>query len=363
KSPFIKTTSKNTPIVTRKEEYKKLEEAIGGWDRLMLLTAPIGYGKTTFMNQIKMSPPHDIKYVIGFNAYEPPKQIMKDITAKLPFFKKIFKGKPTQSSFGAYLEGVLQEEKLLLIFDEAQDYENDVFRWLRIINDYCDTVFMLFIGLGGLEDKISAHASLRDRKCKMLTLNPLRIEDLEDIVMQRIKWVGGEPPIPFTQEGIKRLCEAAQAIPRTLLDKGQTIIEYCAKKDIQVIGVEQVEEALGANKPRTEKIVVSPEKQRTPAPSDSFYEYLSPTQQEIVSFLLEREKASISEIGQAIGSDIRSTGSLIRKLRGQNPKEVERKPQVPYPVVIKRGKERRLGRLQGVFGLSDNARRLLSKTG
>ena len=58
--------------------------------------------------------------------------------------------------------------------------------------------------------------------------------------------------------------------------------------------------------------------------------------------------------------DIRSIGSLIRKLRGLNKNEVERKPNVPYPVIIKNGKETRVGRRQYVYSLSDNARRILA---
>jgi hypothetical protein len=69
KSPFIKSTSLDIPIVGRLDEYEDVCESITGWDRIMVITAPIGYGKTTFMNQLVISKPKDIKYVIAFNAY------------------------------------------------------------------------------------------------------------------------------------------------------------------------------------------------------------------------------------------------------------------------------------------------------
>lgn len=380
KSPFIKSTSLDIPIIARVDEYEDICEAIGGWDRIMVLTAPIGYGKTTFMNQLYMEKPTGIKYVISFNAYEPIEEVMSRIISVLPFWKRNFKN-VDRTSFGEVLQRKLGGDKMLLIFDEAQDYEMELYKWLRILNDRCESLFMIFIGLGGLDDKITAEASFRDRKSKSIRLQAFEIEDLEELVRQRIKWAGGRGIVPFTDGGLKRLCESSKKVPRLLLDNGQKVVEEAAKTDEFEIGEEYVERVLGSSADEVTTPTTTPQKEESeyvdedewgldeehePAPhiTGGDYEFmreLSPTQQDIVKLLMSHESLSISELSQMLSKDIRSMGSLIRKLRGLNPNEVARKPNVPYPIIIRKGKDTRMGRNQYVYTLSDNARRLLTR--
>ncbi|MFH0861762.1 MAG: ATP-binding protein [Candidatus Altiarchaeota archaeon] len=379
KSPFIKSTSLDIPIIGRMEEYDEVRECIGGWDRIMVITAPIGYGKTTFMNQLVMEKPASIGYVVAFNSYEPVEVLMRRIKNALPVYKRLFFN-PDRTSFGEVLQKSLGSEKMLLIFDEAQDYDNDIFKWLRILNDRADNLFMIFLGLPGLEDNITAETSFRDRKSKSIRLRAFELEDLEELVKERIEWAGGRSIAPFTKDGLRRLCESSSQVPRQLLENGQKVIEECAAKGIESVDTNFVESVLG----RLEQIppvrdVAQPADEADDAGEESaeelaeepilakregiygFMNELSPTQQDIVNLLLEHESLSISELSETLKKDIRSIGSLIRKLRGLNKMEVARKPNVPYPVIVRRGKESRIGRLQYVYTLSDNARRLLAK--
>ncbi|MFH1055028.1 MAG: ATP-binding protein [Candidatus Altiarchaeota archaeon] len=367
KSPFIKSTSLEIPIINRVKEYEAVCECIGGWDRIMLITAPIGYGKTTFMNQLVMNKPRGVRYAIAFNAYEPVEEAMPRIKNELSLIKRLFY-KADRTTFGEILQEKLGEEKMLLLFDEAQDYETDLFKWLRILNDRCNNLFMVFLGLQGLEDKITSEASFRDRKSKSIVLRPFEVEELEAIARERIRWAGGKGIKPFTEDGLRRLCESCDHVPRQLLENGQRVIEECAGRGFFSADANLVEDVLGGLSQKTVK------KQVIEAPVEvmggdnsvvgggyGFMKDLSPTQQEIVTFLLERESMSISELSDRLKKDIRSIGSLIRKLRGLNPSEVDRKPGVPYPVIVRKGKEVRMGRLQYVYALSDNARRLSAR--
>jgi len=391
RSPFIKSTSLDIPIIGRVEEYNEVCESIGGWDRIIVITAPIGYGKTTFMNQLLMQKPPGIRYVVSFNAYEPVEEVMLRVKNELPFFKRLF-SKTDRTSFGEILQSKLGKDKMLLIFDEAQDYQTDIFKWLRILNDRTNNLFMVFLGLQGLDDKITSEASFRDRKSKSIRLRPFLVEDLEEIVRERIRWAGGKDIAPFTQDGLKRLCESCNHVPRQLLDNGQRVVEACAVSGVFSVNADFVEGVLGggfSEKPKREVVLEVSEKEleeieegtvagadepsTKASPSQSapvevdvsgsydFMSDLSPTQQDIVKLLLENESLSISELSERLKKDIRSMGSLIRKLRGLNKMEVARKPNVPYPVIIRKGKETRMGRLQYVYSLSDNARRLLAK--
>lgn len=362
KSPFIKSTSLEIPIIERVDEYEEICECIGGWDRIMVVTAPIGYGKTTFMNQLVIKKPRGIKYVIPFNSYEPVNEVMERIRGGLPLHKRLF-SKPERTVFGEMIQEKLGKDKMLLIFDEAQDYENDLFKWLRILNDRADNLFMIFLGLKGLEDKITAETSFRDRKSKSIRLRPIELDDLEEMVRQRISWAGGKGIRPFTDEGLIRLCSSCNQVPRQLLDNGQRVIEEAAKADVETVDEDFVEKTLGQTSPEELNIEFFDDSEVTvqeDAGSEPFSE-LSPTQANIVDLLMEHESLSITELSEKLGKDIRSIGSLIRKLRGLNKSEVARKPNIPYPVIVRLGKEVRLGRLQYVYSLSDNVRRMLAK--
>lgn len=361
KSPFIKTTSMNVPMVERQSDYDEVCEAIGGWDRIVVITAPIGYGKTTFMNQIIKNKPPGIDYIVYFDAYEPVEEVMSRIIHTLPFWKRIFKANIDRTSCGEFLQKKLGKRKLLLIFDEGQDYNEELFKWLRILNDRVDNLFMIFLGLRGLEDKITSETSFRDRKSKTIHLGPFSTAQLEEIIRKRMLWVNGKGIKPYTDDGLKRLCESANGVPRRLMDNGQKVVEECARKDVGEIGTIEVETILGKME---ESVEVEPVLEQPDVNVEgaygNFIDELSPTQQNIVRLLTNKESLSITELCESMDKDIRSVGSLMRKLRGLNKDEIERKPEVPYPIVVRAGKEKRLGRQQYVYMLSDNARRLLA---
>ncbi|MBM3308980.1 MAG: hypothetical protein FJY77_01880 [Candidatus Altiarchaeales archaeon] len=372
KSPFIKSTSMDTPILKREQEYNTIGECIGGWDRIMVVTAPIGYGKTTFMNTLVKNKPPEVDYVVFFDSYEPVEEVMDRIKMKLPVWKRVFSKDIDRTLFGEFLHKKLGSKKMLLLFDEAQDYENDLFKWLRILNDRVDNLFMLFLGLKGLEDKITAESSFRDRKTKSITLTSFSIDDLQKIVTQRIRWVGGRGISPFTENGLKRLCETANNVPRRLMENGQKVVEECAVSGLFSIDENIVEEVIGTYAGEDVRLTPISEEREIEVPEDieskstDYKSYdlmseLSPMQREIVNLLREKESLSITELSSMLKKDIRSIGSLIRKLRGLNPEEVGRKPNIQYPVVVRKGKETRMGRIQYVYGLSDNTRRLLAR--
>lgn len=363
KSPFIKSTSLDTPIIKRRDEYDKVSECIGGWDRIMIVTAPIGYGKTTFMNLLVKDKPHNINYVVAFDAYEPVDAVMKKIIKTLPLHQRLFSGSLDRTEFGSFLQKKLGPRKMLLLFDEAQDYDEDLFRWLRIINDRANNVFMVFFGLPVLDNKITAETSFRDRKSKSIQLNPFSVDELVNIVVERIQWIGGDGKTPFTEAGLKRLCQSANSIPRRLLENGQGVIEEAAKRELIEIDDGFVEGVLGFFEEMVvEKVALEEPGERFSVEIQSgFMDDLSPMQGKIVNLLMVNEDLSVSEVSEIVGSDIRSVGSVMRKLRGLDKKEVMRKPDVPYPLVIRKGKDKRMGRVQYVYSLSDSVRRFIAE--
>lgn len=364
KSPFIKSTSLDTPIIRKDVEYKRIEECVGGWDRIMVVTAPIGYGKTTFMNLLLKNKPEGIDYVVCFDACEPVDAILRKVKNSLPLWKRLLARNVDRTEFGTFLQNRLGSKKMLFLFDEAQDYDDEIFKWLRIVNDRANNVFMVFFGLPKLESRITSETSFRDRKTRSIQLDPFSIDELKSIIIERIKWVGGAGIKPFNEAGLKRLCESANSIPRRLLDNGQKVVEEAAIRGNYDVGEAFVESVIGYFEEQVSVPLVGEYEPSEPAKDvdvQGFMGDLSPTQKQIVEHLMANEDLSISELSEMLGSDIRSVGSLIRKLRGLDRSEVLRKPNVPYPIIVRKGKDRRNGRFQYVYTLSDNARRLIAQ--
>jgi len=368
KSPFIKSSSLATPIVEKLDEYNTVCECVGGWDRVMIITAPIGYGKTTFMNLLVKKNIPGVRHIISFDGYEPVENVMNKTYSTLPLWRRLFTSRVDRTDFGYFLNKHLGRDKMVLVFDEAQDYDEELFKWLRILNDRVDGLFMIFLGLSELENKITSETSFRDRKTKSIKLTPFSASELAQIVRKRIEWAGGDGIKPFTEDGIKRLSESSNTIPRLLMENGQRLIEECARKGVEVVDSIVVDDFLGRNVEFSQLehapfVEIKSNIGEGVGLSEhlDFLAELSPTQREIINVMMDYESISISELGEVLNKDIRSVGSLIRKLRGLNEDEVLRKPDVPYPLIVCLGKERRGGRQQYVYSLSDNVRRLMAK--
>lgn len=353
--PFVKSTALELPIIPHQIVYNQIQEALSGGSRSISVISPIGYGKTTLMNLLMKNPPRGITYVVSFDTYEPADDVMSRITSALPLWKRMF-SKPDRSGFGEYLRRKLGDQKIMLLFDEAQDYDDELFRWLRVINDRVLNAHMVFFGLRGLLDKLSAETSFRDRMSHNIELELLPREQLKEIVKARIKWVGGEGARPFTEKGVDALVR--NKAPRKILEDGQFIINESARRELLDIGAREVENILGAIPPTK----MEEGEEVTPA-EKKVYPYsigdFSDTQQNIIKQLLAHDKMSVKELSEVMESSIEGVRNLIRKLRGLEKDEIERRPNVVYPVVVEvKGGS---GRSRYSYKLSDQAKRILGE--
>lgn len=358
KSPFVKETSRDAPIVKRTEAYSFVSECIGGWDRVLVCIAPIGWGKTTFMYQIENNPPQEIDYVISFDGPEPIVVMKEKVLKVLPFYKKIFQTREI-SGFPEWFKQRLGSKRVLLLFDEAQDYDSKVFAWLRILHDKCGNVFMVFFGLRSLMDKLSAETSFRDRKSKEIDLKVFDSEHERLILEKRIEWVGGEGISPFMEDGVNSLCTRA-TVPRNLFDMGQEVIEYAAQNKIFSINRAHIEAAIGKVSRRATKDVKKvggegKEVEVYPYTIDDF----PPYQQEVLNVLMQHEILTIKELSGMLNKDPEPTRVTIKRLRGLLGED-KKNTKVVFPVVVE-VKNPKGGRKRYAYTLSDSARRILAR--
>lgn len=353
-NPFIKSTDIDLPIIEQHETYNEVLRSIDAIDRVMVLTAPMGYGKTTFMNLVLKKQPKVVDYLAHFDTYEPVEGVMRRIVSLLPFWKKVFRPRPDRSNFGEYLKKCLGPKKMLLVFDEAQDYDEGLLRWLRTINDRANNAFMIFIGLPGLEDKLASETSFRDRQSVSLNLRPLSIEQLGEVVRRRIQWVGGVGIEPFSEDGLNFFLKYRNPYPpRSMLEDADNIINHCAENDIFKINAHAVESAFGMVKKikKEEKV----EGRLAPYTINDF----PASQRTVIKVMLEKEKVTIPDLSEQLGKQQNYVGMLIKRLRGLDKKEQERRLNVRYPVVVEL--EAGEGRSRYSYTLSDDARRVLGR--
>ena len=353
--PFVKSTALELPIIPHEIVYNQIQEALSGGARSISVVSPIGYGKTTLMNLLTKKPPKGITYVVSFDTYEPVDDAMVRIMNALPLWKRVF-SKPDRAGFGEFLRRKLGNEKIMLLFDEAQDYDEELFRWLRVINDRVLNAHMVFFGLRGLLDKLSAETSFRDRMSRNIELELLPHEQLKEIIKARIRWVNGEGTRPFTEEGLDTLVR--NNAPRKILEDGQFTINECAKRELFDIGPQEVEDILGTIPPAKREEEEEPKPRKKEVYPYSIGDF-SETQQDIIKQLLARDMMTVKGLSEATGSSKEGIRNLIRKLRGLEKDEIERRPNVVYPVVV--GVKGGGGRSRYSYKLSDQAKRILGE--
>lgn len=359
RDPFTLSIVLDT-LVKEKDLYEAFLNSIDAWDRVIILTGPIGGGKTTMVEYLKNHPPRDT-IVIDFNSKrsveDTVKRIVSAINKKGSWIYRLLGIKQDhvdKDDLGYFITKEAGHLKTLIIWDEAQDCSEETFTLLRELTDKADNLFIIFIGLPILERVLSEVTSFRDRAVKTLKTSPFTEEVLKTLIMERIRWVGGKDIKPFTDEAIGLLVKDSRGNPRSLLKKCHEVIKKAAEDEIFEINAEFAERHSILSEEPTVIPREEPANNLTLGPD--FVKELSPMQQDIVEVLQKKHALTASQIAKEIGKDYASTEVNLRRLMTENQKEM--KEGVPYPVIRKRPGEE--GKSQYIYALSEQARRLLA---
>lgn len=361
-NPFITIASKDVPVVKHKVAYDRIQDMISFDAQTIAVISPIGYGKTSLINYIVEDPfilrERKIKYVISFDSCPEKRDFMDKILKQVPFYKK-FRKKFYESSFGRDVNPALGSDKMLLLFDEAQDYNPSFLHWLNGINDHASNILMIFFGQRkDLMVKLTEDNALRDRVKGPIEIPVMDDETLNEIIKKRIVWVGGQSMTPFTEDGIRRLTEQVK-VPREVLSSCELLLRSGVEGDSFEWNSSFVESHISGPK----KPMRVAEKKTDDRVEESVFRYsigdFSPTQQIILKEMLRSEYVSVQQLEKRTDMKRTYINQELRKLRGLDQVEIKRRPGVDFPAVIRPEKRVVDGRRQYIYQLSDNARRIL----
>jgi len=197
-----------------KDEVKLILEKLAAQSGHILITAPLGSGKTTILrwllNQLVID---------SFAIYvpRPPQefsQLIKLIVEKM--------GVPAKeaANYDIYhLQALRQRvgKPLIILMDEAHEFTIEIEKPLRTLGDL-DDVKLVMAGLPETCEKFQKEIRpLFERLVLNISLNPFDYRTFKELIKARIEHFGGEGVAPFQEDALKIIYEISGGIPRRVI--------------------------------------------------------------------------------------------------------------------------------------------------
>ena len=220
-----------------------LQQLLYGIDQregFLLLTGPVGTGKTTLCRELLERLPADrYRTALIFNPFLSPQEMLQ---ALLDEFGYSYTGglsrKELLDRLNQYLLAQLAAGcTCVAIFDEAQHHSVELLEQIRVLSNLETEreklIQILLVGQPELRDRIQ-HASLAqlDQRVSIrCSLQPLSPEETERYIYHRLNVAGAQGRIRFTPGALRELYAASQGIPRliNLLADRALLAGYLAK--------------------------------------------------------------------------------------------------------------------------------------
>ena len=227
---------------------------------LIVVTGPIGSGKTTLSHMIKSDFSNDVKVIW---MAEPPGNskdlflfIAQELGLKPSTTERIFVLRDIKD---ALLKINSEGGKCLMIIDESHLIADNILNGIRLLNNLEEgptkLIQMLLLGQEELMERINRPdmESFKQRVAALETLGKMNAGRIRKYISHRIEVAGGHPSI-FTDTGFKSLILAADTgggVPRiinSLCDRSLNVAFEKGKAKVDVDDVYEVAEGMGIDK-------------------------------------------------------------------------------------------------------------------
>ncbi len=300
-----------------------------------MLLGPKGVGKTSALYYVYHSLPSEFDKLM---LKEPP-STLNELCDELSFDRATgirfipfltSKRDVSRQELARFLRQKTDGKKLVLLVDEAQ-LKPDMYMEFKYLLDEVSGLRIVFSSL----DKAKFPDSLLHLigNSNIFARNGFSKQEMLDIINHRVKAAGGRT-MPFSQEVLDEVLNAHNLLsPRYVFDEMNT---YLAKL------------ALGEEKaPYAGDLLIQSAVMRAkqdPQLTDYFttshapwWTHLSPSQRAILAQLLSGDGLTLQDLMQKTSLTQNTVFNALYQLRGADKAEKQRKPEVPFPLVMVKG--------------------------
>lgn len=220
RDPFASIDAPYFTTEERNEQLALLEHLSRYSAMLYVVEGETGSGKTAFLNEFARLQ-NDVAIISRVKAgvLMSAGQLLERIYAGFP---KGVQGLTPDASFGPLLKFALQREEqaqtVLILIDEAHELSGDAISMLldmmSLANENQPTPHVVLFSNGPLQKNMDPYLQSRfEQLAHSQKLAPLTLEQTKSYLLHRVRSIGGQINLPFSDSQIKSIYEQSRGVP------------------------------------------------------------------------------------------------------------------------------------------------------
>jgi type II secretory pathway predicted ATPase ExeA len=334
-------------------EGEKILERLAFDAKACLLVGPKGVGKTSALYFVKYSLPSEFES----HVFKEPPQTLDGLHNRLfgeeRGFLDSLLGRPAKKVSRENLVKKLRakKKKVALFVDEAHLEENrGMYMEFKYLLDDVPNLRLVVSALG--RDDFPDSLVHLIGEPNIFTRKKFSKEEMLKIISHRISAVGGKGLNPFPDVFLEEvLTEQNLLSPRYVFDELNSFLASLAMGKSDWKAASEY-----ADNPIVQSVI---RRDRITKGNVSWWNQLSPSQQNVMECLLGADSLTLKEIRKATGLSQNTAFNALYQLRGSDSAEKKRKPEVPFPLVSVKAKKVG-GRKRNEYSLNKKVRNLFT---